>query len=382
MRTRLPRGAQGTVVANRRKQAAEWLVRLQDPDLTERELLRWEAWMKRSPRNRQAFGAMEELSRRLDEHRQDLKDIPLVSPPESITDSNVAGTSLLRKFANKPMMALRRARQGMIHWPRRTGGAVAAGAIAAIFAATVLLLPPGILGPTATQPVQSHHTSIAEHRTILLADGSTISMGAKSSLTVNFSAERRIVTLEAGEALFEVAVDARRPFIVVAGVGSIRALGTSFNVRRDDDRFVVTVTEGQVEVTRSSRAQRRDQPGPRSTQHPYVATLGVGEQAVVSMTQMSIHQLSDTAAVTDWRAGHLRFRAEPLKYVIAGVSRYTDTDIILVDAEIEDMLFTGTVYRDQVDDWLRALETVFPAEVNYVDSGRILIRKRIAGQED
>ena len=103
--------------------------------------------------------------------------------------------------------------------------------------------------------VRTHHvmyeTASAEQKTLSLPDGSSLVLGALSKVTLDWTRERRAVALAQGEAFFRVAPDPGRPFVVVAGGGLIRALGTEFNVLRDAQRVVVTVSEDPVLVSSS-----------------------------------------------------------------------------------------------------------------------------------
>ncbi len=96
--------------------------------------------------------------------------------------------------------------------------------------------------------VQRYQTASGKVSSVQLADGSTVVLGGQSSFTVKFTTAQRAVTLEQGEAWFNVSRDRLRPFTVAAGPRTITAVGTAFDVRRDSDQVVVTVTEGSVDV--------------------------------------------------------------------------------------------------------------------------------------
>ena len=364
-------------MSKRREQAAAWLMKLQEPDISDGELLRWEAWINRDARNRQAFAEVERLSRRVADYADDLKDIPApshtgherVRPTPAAADSSgkagsaagIVALDLWGRWAARPSWVRRRALTAVV---------------AAVMVAGVLLVRLSALPPRADESIQAYQTEVAQHQSITLPDGSVIALGARSSLSVNFSSEQRIVMLETGEALFQVEEDSGRPFVVMAGAGTITALGTVFNVRRDANRVVVTVTEGSVEVRRTADgAQSGARDAPSSRQHT-AARIGVGAQVVVSPTELSVVELNDPTEATQWQAGLLRYRAEPLQYVMEGVSRYSGKEIMILDAEIEEMLFTGSVFQDQTGDWLQALEDVFDLEVQLVDEKKVVIRKR------
>jgi transmembrane sensor len=91
-------------------------------------------------------------------------------------------------------------------------------------------------------------TDTAEQRTVTLEDGSRIELNARSRLRVTYSKTVRTVELYDGQALFQVAKDASRPFLVKSGEATVRAVGTQFDVYRKDDHTTVTVLEGRVAV--------------------------------------------------------------------------------------------------------------------------------------
>ena len=358
----------------RRKEAAEWVIKLADPNVSHSEVLKWEAWIRRNARNSRAFEEMEQTWRRMNKHLGDLKDIPIPSQREQETDRRAAALPFSKRLARWSTAEWDRAWIRLACWSRTTQRATLATCVILCLAVLALLMSRTILEPVTVQSMQSYQTAIAEHRRIALPDGSFILMGAKSSVSVSLSPGERIVMLESGEALFEVADDDKRPFIVMAGVGTITALGTVFNVRRDENRVVITVTEGSVEVKRTPQGAKTGSWTLAPAESRMTATIDAGVQAVISPSELSVLELSDPSKVTEWQAGHLQYRAEPLKYVIAGVSRYSAKEIIIVDAEVEDMLFTGSVLQDQTEDWLQALEAVFPIEVVRAGDNKVLIR--------
>ncbi|MCY3940505.1 MAG: FecR domain-containing protein [Gammaproteobacteria bacterium] len=363
-------------MSNPREQAAAWLIKLQEPEISAGELLRWEEWINRSKANRQAFAGVERFSRRVADYANDLKDIPVPSHPGRDRPETAAAGSVEMTGSAAGVMALNLLARWAARplWVRRCALTAVA---AVVIAAGAMLVRFVAIPPQADESIEAHQTAVAEHQSITLQDGSTIAMGARSSLSVNFSAEQRVVMLETGEALFQVAEDPGRPFIVMAGAGTITALGTVFNVRRDANRVVVTVTEGSVEVRRTTDRGHAGAPGAPSARQQTAARIGVGAQAVVSPTELSVVELNDPTEATQWQAGLLRYRAEPLQYVMEGVSRYSGKEIMILDAEIEEMLFTGSVFQDQTGDWLQALEDVFDLEVQLVDEKKVVIRKRL-----
>ena len=369
-------------MSNSRRKAAEWLLKLENPDVSAAELLRWEAWLKQSARHRQAFLEIEHFSRRMIRYRAELKEIPIPSVSEGDVQEGVKEDLAGGGNAGQVGASLRSAWNRLPLSPIGIRRALFATIFSAGLASLAYVLSSNIPNPAEEAAMRSYQTAVSEHRSVVLPDGSAIEMGGKSSLSVNFSARQRVVMLESGEALFQVAEEEKRPFVVIAGAGTITALSTVFNVRRDADRVVVTVTEGRVEVKRTPQGSAGSSQSGASGRQPTITTIGVGDQAIVSGKGLSVVEFNDPATITEWQTGHLQYLAEPLRYVVTGVSRYSAREFIIVDPEIGDLLFTGSVYQDQTDDWLEALETVFPLDVTHAGENKVLIRKRQSGSVD
>ncbi len=114
---------------------------------------------------------------------------------------------------------------------------VAAALLIALIVGAALIFPAGRIA-----------TDVGEQRTLTLDDGSQLTLNSNSRIELRFTRHERRVLLESGEALFEVAKDAARPFVVRAGGKEVIAHGTQFVVRRDAEQFAVTLIEGRVEV--------------------------------------------------------------------------------------------------------------------------------------
>ncbi len=177
----------------------------------------------------------------------------------------------------------------------------------------------------------TYTTQIGERRSIALADGSTIDLNARSTLRVNFSKTERNVELIDGQALFEVAKDKARPFIVRSGETVVRAVGTQFDVYHKKEGTTVTVIEGSVAVLTSSRlsgvnhntSSADETPGPSIPDHGAVQNrdlvgkvdanrallLSAGERVTVRNQTMSAPEPADVAAVTAWVQHRLVFDA-------------------------------------------------------------------------
>lgn len=206
--------------------------------------------------------------------------------------------------------------------PRRTtrrGWLVGAGAIAASLAATAVYVG-------STRPV-SHATRKGETKVVSLDDGSVITLNTNTRLQVRYTGDRRHIHLLEGEALFDVAKDRQRPFVVTARNADVRAVGTSFTVSNVGSApVVVLVREGIVDVTRADQPQ---QPAARvSANSRAVLSRDTGAVAVAHVDEVEL------GSGLAWTDGRIIFRGETLATAAAQFGRYSDIGIVVVDPEL------------------------------------------------
>jgi transmembrane sensor len=174
-----------------------------------------------------------------------------------------------------------------------------------------------------------------------LADGSRIEMNTGAALDVDYGADARRVTLARGEAFFDVKRDPSKPFIIMAGAGEVRVLGTAFSVAREGGGARVTVIRGKVRV--SSAGKFVD-----ITPNQQVRFDGGAPQAVRRV---------DADTLLAWSNGRLILRDRPLGEVLAAVDRYYPGTIILTDARAAEKRVDAIVYLDRIDEWVKTLQT-------------------------
>jgi len=198
---------------------------------------------------------------------------------------------------------------------RPSAGATGFGAalVAALAIGTVLFLQAN---------GETYRTQIGERRAISLADGSTVELNTDSQVRVRLTKTRRRLILDRGQAMFAVAHDASRPFIVTAGDTSVRAIGTRFEVYRAQDAVRVTLAEGKVQVSQADK---------RSAQGPAPVTLTAGERVEVGRTRTAAPVQVDVAAATGWTNGRLTFKDMALSEAVAEVNRYSRRHVVLGD---------------------------------------------------
>ncbi|MBO9664771.1 FecR domain-containing protein [Dokdonella sp.] len=313
--------------------AADWWVRLRDPRRAARSEEQWLEWSGRDPRHPDAFARVSELGAQL-----------------GALDAE-ARQGFVREFAP------RRTRRW---WPF----ALAASFLLAAVAVGTMLRDR--LRADAVESA-SYATPVAVDRDIALSDGSQIALGGATQLTTHYTPARRDVDLGAGEAYFQVAHDTKRPFIVAAGKISIRAVGTAFNVRRTGERVTIAVAEGRVRVAGSEGAAI----GKVSAADALEAVAGQQISFDPRASGLTVSAISPTRA-TSWREHRLEFVNEPLDSVVANINRYSTRPLVLADARLGTLAFTGTVDPAALDGWLRALPKILPVRVGG-DAGQVTI---------
>lgn len=220
------------------------------------------------------------------------------------------------------------------------------------------------------------HTAIGENRSVQLADGSQVTLGGDTTLSVALDGKARRIELIRGEAFFKVAKDSSRPFRVHAGDAAVVAVGTEFNVRRGRDRVSVAVVEGRVIVEPETRllpiALLREFK-PKFTP----VDLKAGQQTTAGRGGVeAAAPLADSAAATAWRTGRLAFRLEPLRYVLEDVNRYAGKPIVIEDEFVASLRFTGTVKGDNVKGWISSLQSALSVEA-VEEPDRIVLKRKL-----
>ncbi|AQR61911.1 hypothetical protein BZG35_09810 [Brevundimonas sp. LM2] len=200
-------------------------------------------------------------------------------------------------------------------------------------------------------------TTSGQRLTAPLPDGSRVTLAPLSRVRLDFDDRRRGLRLEAGQAFFEVAHDAARPFVVEAGDRRVTATGTRFQVTLAGGRTDAEVVLEQGEVIVASRdaafgVPRRLAPGQR---------LSAAKRARVEPV--------DVETATAWRVGRLVVRNRPLSEVVADFNRYSGDRLILGSPDLGPIRISGSFRYDGAREFALALEGSFGLRVKGVEPG-------------
>ncbi|HAL07365.1 MAG TPA: iron dicitrate transport regulator FecR [Brevundimonas sp.] len=309
-------------------QAAAWVVRLRADDVT---VVDWDAaavWLDTDPAHRRAFDEAEGLWRATD-HLTAAQGAPVVD------------------------LALHRERRRGLD--RRW--LVAAPAMAAAVAAAVLLAP-----LLQSSPAVVYRTAPGETRTVALEDGSRLQINGGSTLSVKMERGRRLVHMDQAEAVFDVAHDTARPFLIDVGESQVRVVGTAFNIRRSAGETEVSVLRGVVEVSDLDAPTRKVR-----------LTVGQAVRRADAEDQMAVAPV-DVRTAAAWTQGRRAYDDRPLSEIAADLSRAFSTPVT-VAPEAANLRFSGVLLLDDEAAVIDRLERFLPIKATRGPQGVRLERR-------
>lgn len=301
------------------RQAAAWAVKRDLQKLSAEEQAAFDAWLAADIRHFGAYGRAEAVLSRLDRVRSESFDTLRVVRP-----------------APAPL------------WGRRR--VLMTGSMAAGLAAVA------ITGATLWQGAQAqvYATGLGQVREIPLADGSLVVLNTNSKVSVRFTRERREIHLLQGEALFDVAKNKNRPFVVTVGDMQVRAVGTAFTVSMLPQRPIqVLVKEGVVELNRSGPTK-----SPPVRVKAYTQALAPNDAPIVA-AGVPQSKLDRTLA---WQYGRIAFDNETLQDAVSEFARYSDVHIV-VDPAVAHRTVTGLFVSNDPIGFAKAAAAVLKLQV-------------------
>ncbi len=338
-------------------EACEWFVECGAGTLDDTTRRKFDHWLRKSPEHLSAYleiaaiwyeGPLLDPGHRWDAERliaavpeEEDNVIPLVCPAHEAQEPRTRGDKCVATPLTicHPLSAIR--------FSLTIAASIAILALVSALAWTVLLRAP------------SYTTDIGEQRSIVLADGSTVELNSRSKVKVRYSKQERAIELLEGQALFRVAKDPARPFVVTSDGTRVHAVGTQFDVYKKRSGTIVTVVEGKVAILTNAAdpdfetmtvdpAALSKPPSLEIAQHdsehggagPRIL-LSAGEQATV--THMTIQAAIDPniAGAIAWRQRQLVFESASLAEVAEEFNRYNERQLVVRDADLYDFHISG-----------------------------------------
>lgn len=216
------------------------------------------------------------------------------------------------------------------------------------------------LSTAATRPLR-YSTKRGEQHRVRLADNSFITLNTDTEVEVAFREDRRAIWLLRGQALFEVAHDQNRPFVVVAGGRQVTAVGTVFEVQVSGRRLDVTLVEGRVAVA----------PVSELAVPPEAVLLSPGQNLMMQGTSPAQVASVDTRRELRWREGFVEFDNVTLADAVEEMNRYASSPIVIGDNELGKMRIGGVYRTGDSGRFLETVTKILPASIQRQSDGRI-----------
>lgn len=324
------------------KAASDWLARL-DRGLSPEEAERLAAWKAADPRHEAEFARLADAWQVLDT----MGEVPEIRG---------AAAEMEERHA--------RARRS---W---RGYSWAVAAAAAVAVAWTLSLSFGPAKPERTSGTidvaRSYEIVPGVAQRMTLPDGTVIELNRDSKVEPVFSPDERRVRLVRGEAFFTVAKDPGRPFIVQTEHVSVRAVGTAFNVRMEPASVEVLVTEGKVRlddpVNNESLLVSAETMVAGVPAGPPVLIAGQRVVVVAGAAQPVVPVAAtpeDLHRAQEWQSMRFLFQRTPLAEVVDAFNRHNSCQLVLGDEALRLRRVSGAFRADNVDAFVRLLETGF-----------------------
>jgi len=196
-------------------------------------------------------------------------------------------------------------------------------------------------------------TAVGERRVVVLPDQSRVTLNTATRVRVAYSKSLRSIVLEQGEATFSVARDTDHPFEVKAAGGTVRALGTQFNVLEGERNVTVSVLQGKIEVAAAAPSAALTSAAVNRT------VLSDGQEVSYSPQGMSSIHAGSAERIRAWHAGRILFQDVSLAEAIVQFNRYSRMELVLGDPSLSARRVTGTFRIGETGAFLNALHEAF-----------------------
>ena len=193
-------------------------------------------------------------------------------------------------------------------------------------------------------------TGLGEQRTVVLPDGTRLSLDAMTLARVNYTPAFRTIDLVSGRAYFQVAKDAERPLRVRAGPRTVTAIGTAFSVEREPATTSVLLTEGRVSISNHESRKAIAYLTPRQ------------ELVLVDGGTVTRRDGVDVDRALAWRAGKLVFDNVNLRDAAARMNRYSTVQIVCADSRTQKLRISGIFKAGESGAFVEAVQSYFPVE--------------------
>lgn len=319
-------------------EASNWFVDFRAGDIDAHARNEFQEWLRRSPDHIQAYLDIAAT----------YAELPAPSPNGELDVQALIDNARFSTDANVIPLEVRGSEVSVASGlsPSAKTSSRRALAIAASFLLVTLAL-----GSWLYIARDTYTTDIGEQRSLVLADGSMVELNSRTRIRVRYTDDERRVDLIDGQALFQVAKNTHRPFIVHVDDTQVRAVGTQFDVYRKHSGTIVTVIEGRVAIKQAVPGSGVSRV---SGQSPSLI-LAAGEQLTVRQKTPTQPQTVNPNRATAWTQRQLIFENASLHDVAEEFNRYSTRPIIIETGDFDTFHISGTYSSTNAESLLRFL---------------------------
>jgi len=325
------------------EQATFWLMEMEEAPLSSKEEAKFKAWLMEDKIHLQAFNDLRKLNNKMASLRQDVLQ-------DTGYQNEALDISVLEAI---DQVASHRAQKKKINEKSKLLYRYIASIAAVFFIAlgTFWFYPESVI---------TYKTAVGEQETVMLQDGSILTLNTGSEVAVAMTPGIRRLHLVKGEVYFEVAKDKKRPFEVAVQNAYVKAIGTAFNIKQQGKEVSVLVTEGIVELKHTLPSMLNSAPPPQLT------PLKAGEQVFFGVSPLKRITLpsSELNKQISWREGQIIFDEVSLAEIVQAIQPYIPSKIIIMDEEVGQLVAGGGVFQiGKVRSFFGALEAILPVKI-------------------
>ena len=331
-------------------QAEKWFIRRGSGDISDAEIADHQLWLQADSKHRRAYEELEVLW-------------DITGSFSNTPEITAARQTVLRNPVDDTVIS-RAERPGLF-------GALRTRWVHMAIAASFVMVTLGSLhlgygtSSKATVVGDVYETRIGERKKFELSDGSVIFLDTQTRIIADFTPETRRINLVRGQARFNVAHDAYRPFSVMAGIGKITALGTAFVVKKTPSDVLVTLIEGKIAVEQQDQMTTITH-APSQPEH-------IGQQLAYSRKGISKANIVDIPQSVAWQDGRLVFENNTLAEVVSELNRYAKKKIVIGDRSLRSIRVTGVFNVGPGGNALRALQDYFSLQLTTDQRGNLVL---------
>jgi len=314
----------------------DWFIKLEaQPDDADLELT-FQKWLSANPEHAEAFAKIADM--------WDLPELDQATAKlKSLHSTETADTNIVHL-------------QPPHHKKLRSFMQAATGIAAVLFIAVGIYQYPALM----LEWRSDYLTYAGQQKTVTLPDGSQMLLNTASAVALDFRDGKRVVSLLQGEAYFDVLKDDDHPFIVTAQFSITEVKGTAFTVLANDDRDIVTLKRGKVQVALTDNSAR-------------FVELTPGQEVTAGPDTLSPVKQANIETSLAWLNGRMTFSSQRLETVVAEVARYYPHSILITRQSLRSALVSGDYRIDNPEGILRSLAAATDSDVYRLPGGILIM---------